>query len=73
MGHFKTPRNCRQVTDETDNGITITKYTRQVVKAHNKLAELKRGSGITQSFRASAFQTRLSRTETLVVCSLYIH
>ena len=40
------------------------------IKAYIKLAELKRGPGITQSFRVSAFQTPLSRMETLVVCSL---
>ena len=33
------------------------------VKAYVKLAEFKRGSGLTQSFGASAFQTRLSRME----------
>ena len=44
-----------------------------MLKAYVKLAELKRGSGVTQSFRAFAFQTQLSRTETWSIFSLYIH
>ena len=44
-----------------------------IVKAYVKLAELERGFSFTQSLRASALQTQLSRMELWLFCSLYIH
>ena len=56
----KPSKANQQLPDGTARGVTRAAITMSSpLKAYINLAELKAGSGVTQSFRASAFQTRL--------------